>query len=82
MDEYINDVRWIPNSHYSGIHGLIKLLFPKIIPLSITKKLIVLDTDLTIVSDINELWKLFAKFNYYQVSSYCILTFSTSYVVF
>ena len=52
----------MPNSHYSGIFGLLKLVFPKIIPLNVTKKIIVLDTDLTFVGDILELWRLFEKF--------------------
>lgn len=68
MSEYVTDVKWVPNSHYSGVHGLLKLLFPKIIPLTITKKILVLDTDMTIVGDIYELWKIFENFNKYQVS--------------
>lgn len=67
MDTYITDIRWIPNTHYSGIHGLLKLLFPKIIPPTITKKILILDTDMTIVEDIYEIWKLFKKFDGYQV---------------
>ncbi|CAH1159885.1 unnamed protein product [Phaedon cochleariae] len=63
MTKYTHEVRWIPNVHYSGIHGLLKLLFPKIISLNETDKLLVLDTDLIIVSDIYELWKLFSMFN-------------------
>ncbi|XP_023023982.2 xylosyl- and glucuronyltransferase LARGE2s isoform X1 [Leptinotarsa decemlineata] len=63
LNRFIADIRWIPNSHYSGIHGLLKLLFPKIIPLKVTSKILVLDTDLTVMSDIYELWKLFRKFN-------------------
>nr|XP_008192494.1 PREDICTED: glycosyltransferase-like protein LARGE2 [Tribolium castaneum] len=63
INDYIQDVRWVPNSHYSGIFGLLKLVFPKIIPLNVTKKIIVLDTDLTFVGDIIELWRLFEKFN-------------------
>jgi hypothetical protein len=59
----VQDVRWVPNSHYSGIFGLLKLVFPKIVPLNVTKKIVVLDTDLTFLSDIQELWKIFDKFN-------------------
>lgn len=81
MNDYIYDVRWVPNSHYSGVHGLLKLLFPKIIPLAITKKIIILDTDMTIVDDIYELWKLFNKFNKYQVS-FLLLTYSRYFYVF
>lgn len=73
MNDNIMDVKWVPNSHYSGIHGLLKLLFPKIIPLPI-KKIIILDTDMTLVEDIYELWKLFKEFNEYQVS-FCVFVF-------
>ncbi|XP_052800694.1 xylosyl- and glucuronyltransferase LARGE2s-like [Mya arenaria] len=53
------DINWIPNKHYSGIYGLMKLVLPKILPQSL-RKVIVLDTDITFASDIAELWKLFA----------------------
>ncbi|CAH1993995.1 unnamed protein product [Acanthoscelides obtectus] len=62
MNDFLHDVRWIPNSHYSGVHGLMKLVFPKVIPLTVTDKILVLDTDLTVVNDIYDLWKLFRKF--------------------
>jgi glycosyltransferase-like protein LARGE len=63
INDLVQDVRWVPNSHYSGIFGLLKLVFPKIVPLNVTKKIVVLDTDLTFLSDIQELWKIFDKFN-------------------
>ncbi|CAH1281603.1 unnamed protein product [Diabrotica balteata] len=63
MSNYTSEIRWIPNSHYSGIHGLLKILFPKIIPLTVTDRIIILDTDMTVVSDIYELWNMFRKFN-------------------
>lgn len=65
ITETISDVRWVPNSHYSGIYGLLKLTFPKLV--YSTKKIIVLDTDLTFKSDILELWRLFKFFSYEQV---------------
>ncbi|XP_052215378.1 xylosyl- and glucuronyltransferase LARGE2s-like isoform X2 [Dreissena polymorpha] len=52
------DISWIPNKHYSGIYGLMKLVLPKILPVDL-RKVIVLDTDITFASDIAELWKLF-----------------------
>ncbi|XP_026751626.1 xylosyl- and glucuronyltransferase LARGE2s-like [Galleria mellonella] len=55
---WLPQVRWIPNSHYSGIYGLVKLLFPSILPNSL-KQVIVLDSDLTFLCDIAELWNLF-----------------------
>lgn len=66
INDYITDVRWVPNTHYSGVFGLLKLLFPKIIPVSVTNKIIILDTDLIFLSDIYELWKMFEKFKYRQ----------------
>ncbi|XP_075591933.1 xylosyl- and glucuronyltransferase LARGE2s [Dermatophagoides farinae] len=55
-----SDVNWIPNKHYSGVFGLMKLVLPKILPISLDK-VIVLDTDITFATDIAELWKLFLK---------------------
>ncbi|XP_059046697.1 xylosyl- and glucuronyltransferase LARGE2s-like [Achroia grisella] len=55
---WLPQVRWIPNSHYSGIYGLVKLLFPSILPNTL-KQVIVLDSDLTFLCDIAELWRLF-----------------------
>lgn len=65
ITDVISDVRWVPNSHYSGIYGLLKLTFPKLI--YSTNKIIVLDTDLTFNSDIIELWRFFKLFSYKQV---------------
>lgn len=70
INEYIQDVRWVPNSHYSGIYGLIKLTFPKIIPIDVTDKIIILDTDLIFNGDIFELWRLFDDFKHNQVTKY------------
>ncbi|XP_045174255.2 xylosyl- and glucuronyltransferase LARGE2s-like [Mercenaria mercenaria] len=58
-DSVTQDIEWIPNKHYSGIYGLMKLVLPKILP-EYLQKVIVLDTDITFASDIAELWKLFA----------------------
>lgn len=38
-------------------------MFPKIIPLSVTNKILVLDIDMTVVSDFYDLWNLFKYFN-------------------
>ena len=46
----IKDISWIPNKHYSGIYGLLKLTLPKILP-QFLKKVIVLDTDVTLATD-------------------------------
>ncbi|XP_040836269.1 LARGE xylosyl- and glucuronyltransferase 2 isoform X3 [Ochotona curzoniae] len=59
-------VAWIPNKHYSGVYGLMKLVLPAILPANLTR-VIVLDTDVTFASDIAELWALFAEFSDEQV---------------
>ncbi|XP_077868932.1 xylosyl- and glucuronyltransferase LARGE1 [Saccoglossus kowalevskii] len=55
-----DDVSWIPNKHYSGVYGLMKLLLTKVLPKDMDK-VIVLDTDVTFATDIAELWKIFRK---------------------
>lgn len=57
-EDRLPEVRWIPNSHYSGVYALVKLLFPSILPESL-KQIIVLDSDLTFLCDIAELWVMF-----------------------
>ncbi|KAM4018139.1 xylosyl- and glucuronyltransferase LARGE2 isoform 1-T2 [Anomaloglossus baeobatrachus] len=60
------EVSWIPNKHYSGIYGLMKLTLTKALPSDLTK-VIVLDTDITFATDIAELWAIFRKFSGEQV---------------
>lgn len=55
-------VSWIPNKHYSGLYGLMKLVLPTVLPPDLAR-VIVLDTDVTFASDIAELWALFAHFS-------------------
>ncbi|XP_065205204.1 xylosyl- and glucuronyltransferase LARGE2s-like [Planococcus citri] len=64
-DQVTSDVAWIPNKHYSGIYGLLKLTLVKVLPKDLAK-VIVLDTDVTFATDIAELWTLFHKFNSQQ----------------
>ncbi|KAK6637777.1 Xylosyl- and glucuronyltransferase large2 [Polyplax serrata] len=59
-DSVVPDVSWIPNKHYSGVYGLMKLTLPKILPRNLSK-VVVLDTDVTFATDITELWKLMSK---------------------
>ena len=59
IDEVVDDISWIPNKHYSGIYGLLKLTLPKILPRSLDKT-IVLDTDVTLANDISKV-KLFQQ---------------------
>ncbi|KAL1506283.1 hypothetical protein ABEB36_005675 [Hypothenemus hampei] len=67
INKWLKDVRWVPNGHYSGHYGLLKLIFNKIIPSSVTTNLLILDTDLIITEDVYFLWKLFDKFNNNQM---------------
>ncbi|KAJ6667179.1 hypothetical protein lerEdw1_017157 [Lerista edwardsae] len=60
------EVSWIPNKHYSGIYGLMKLTLTKALPSDLSK-VIVLDTDITFATDIGELWAIFGKFSDKQV---------------
>ncbi|NXX22174.1 LARG2 glucuronyltransferase, partial [Podargus strigoides] len=60
------EVSWIPNKHYSGIYGLMKLTLTKALPTNLSK-VIVLDTDITFATDIAELWAVFGKFSDKQV---------------
>ncbi|KAM7085019.1 xylosyl- and glucuronyltransferase LARGE2 isoform 2-T3 [Molossus nigricans] len=59
-------VSWIPNKHYSGLYGLMKLVLPGVLPPALAR-VVVLDTDVTFASDIAELWALFAHFSDEQV---------------
>ncbi|XP_059565514.1 xylosyl- and glucuronyltransferase LARGE2 isoform X2 [Myotis daubentonii] len=65
-DEPQPQVSWIPNKHYSGLYGLMKLVLPGALPPDLAR-VIVLDTDVTFASDIAELWALFAHFSDEQV---------------
>ncbi|XP_076311862.1 xylosyl- and glucuronyltransferase LARGE2s-like isoform X2 [Tachypleus tridentatus] len=60
-DNVQGEVSWIPNKHYSGIYGLMKLVLTKALPETL-EKVIVLDTDVTFATDIAELWGIFRKF--------------------
>ncbi|XP_030773019.1 LARGE xylosyl- and glucuronyltransferase 2 isoform X4 [Rhinopithecus roxellana] len=61
-EELKSQVSWIPNKHYSGLYGLMKLVLPSALPAELAH-VIVLDTDVTFASDISELWALFAHFS-------------------
>ena len=51
-------ISWIPNSHYSGIYGLMKLTLVRLLPKNLDH-VIVLDTDLMLTEDIAALWNFF-----------------------
>ncbi|KAJ8676641.1 hypothetical protein QAD02_012428 [Eretmocerus hayati] len=63
LEGWISTVEWIPNSHYSGVYGLLKLTLPDIIK---EKRVLVLDIDVTVLNDISLLWDLFNEFNQEQ----------------
>ncbi|XP_048481202.1 xylosyl- and glucuronyltransferase LARGE2s [Plutella xylostella] len=56
--DHLFKVSWVPNKHYSGIYTLVKLLVPEILPASLPR-VIMLDSDLTFLSDVAELWSMF-----------------------
>lgn len=60
-DALKHEVEWIPNSHYSGVYGLMKLTLTKALP-EVLDKVIVLDTDVFFLTDVAYLWKLFDNF--------------------
>ena len=62
----LSEVHWIPNKHYSGVYGLLKLTLPRALPATLGK-VIVLDTDVTFATDIAQMWALFKKMSSSQV---------------
>ena len=84
-DNLAPDISWVPNKHYSGVFGLMKLTLNKALPPSLNQ-VIVLDTDITVATDIAELWNIFSKFSRKQVSlghtlGLCFNTCMLDYVV-
>ena len=65
-DNVVPEVSWIPNKHYSGVYGLLKLTLPRALPLTLDR-VIVLDTDVTFATDIAQLWSLFSQMSPSQV---------------
>ena len=57
-EEAQRNVSWIPNFHYSGVYGLMKLTLTDTLPAHLDK-VIVLDTDLMFAADIAGLWQFF-----------------------
>ena len=66
------EVSWIPNKHYSGSYGLMKLVLTKTLPANL-ERVIVLDTDITFATDIAELWAVFHKFKGKVAHFFCYL---------
>ena len=61
VEDVVEDISWIPNKHYSGVFGLLKLTLPKVLPHDLDR-VIVLDTDVTFATDIGRLWAVFQRF--------------------
>ena len=59
-ENWIPRVSWVPNKHYSGVYGLLKLILPEVVNES---KILVFDTDVTILNDVGLLWRLLNDFN-------------------
>lgn len=66
--KHLISVQWVPNSHYSGVYGLVKLLIPDILPPTLNQ-VIALDSDLTFLCDVAELWSLLRNMTKEQVMS-------------
>lgn len=62
-EAWMPKVSWIPNTHYSGVYGLLKLILPDALR---EDKVLVLDTDVTVMSDVYSLWKMFESFSAVQ----------------
>lgn len=64
-DSVADEVSWIPNKHYSGVYGLLKLTLAKILPETLAET-IVLDTDVIFAADIATLWQLRKRLTHRQ----------------
>lgn len=58
-EKWVPKVSWIPNKHYSGVYGLLKLILPDAMR---EDKVLVFDTDVTVLNDVSLLWQMFEKF--------------------
>lgn len=59
-ETWVPRVSWVPNKHYSGVYGLLKLILPDAMRV---ERVLVLDTDVTVLSDVYPLWRMFSKFS-------------------
>ncbi|KAG9436573.1 LARGE xylosyl- and glucuronyltransferase 1 [Apis mellifera carnica] len=59
-EKWVPKVSWIPNKHYSGVYGLLKLILPDAMR---EDKVLVFDTDVTVLNDVSLLWHIFEKFS-------------------
>ncbi|CAH8648233.1 unnamed protein product [Schistosoma margrebowiei] len=66
---YLDRLQWIVSKHPSGAKPFVKLLLPEILPSSVNK-VIVLDLDMILNTNIVELWNHFEKFEETQGYGY------------
>ena len=62
-ERYKEEVEWIPNTHYSGVYGSLKMIVANILPTNV-KQVILLDTDLIFNACISQLWHHFSNFTH------------------
>ncbi|CAH8539045.1 unnamed protein product [Schistosoma turkestanicum] len=60
--DHLENLQWIKSTHYSGCKPFLKLMLTEILPTHISK-VIILDIDMLLNTDIIELWNHFENFN-------------------
>ncbi|CAH8584308.1 unnamed protein product [Schistosoma turkestanicum] len=63
---YLEKLQWIVSKHPAGAKPFVKLLLPEILPSSVNK-VIVLDLDMLLNTNVVELWNIFEKFQETQM---------------
>eukprot|EP01135_Chromosphaera_perkinsii_P003929 Nk52_evm30s262 gene=Nk52_evmTU30s262 len=66
LEEYSDALVWLRDSNYNNGPGEVKLILNEVLPPDL-EKVIVLNNDIVLNSDIGELWRLFSKFKENQV---------------
>lgn len=66
VENVTSQVKYLPNTHYSGVNGMVKILLPQVLPASL-EKVICLDLDVVLSLDVAELWDFFSAFTDKQV---------------
>eukprot|EP00730_Choanoeca_flexa_P014903 TRINITY_DN6689_c0_g1_i1.p1 TRINITY_DN6689_c0_g1~~TRINITY_DN6689_c0_g1_i1.p1 ORF type:complete len:711 (+),score=87.78 TRINITY_DN6689_c0_g1_i1:84-2216(+) len=64
VEASLPDVEWIPTAHAAGKYGLVKLLYPKLLPH--VHRLIAIDNDILFQADVSHLWDIFRIMNRQQ----------------
>ena len=66
LNEYSNSLEWLYDVNYANGPGEVKLILNEILPPDLDK-VVVLNNDIVLNSDIGELWRLFSQFKENQV---------------